>query len=464
MTESSDATAPIPGSAPGELSCAPTLLHPAGSAGGSNASAQRSALLVLSFGGPEKAEQVVPFLENVTRGRGIPRARLEKVGEHYFTLGGRSPINDQNKQLIANVAAELRRRNLDLPVYFGNRNWEPYAEDAIVQAAKDGITQLFVFATSAWGGYSGCNQYQEDITRAMEYCRQAGLTPPKVHRLSQFHANPTFIAAFAAAVDRARAELPEDQAAQADLVFTAHSVPNVADDAAGPHSLGGNLYSQQVLDASRLIQQASSFAGQPGSAADISWTGRIARHEPVGGRGDGPAHTGVPAEIDMGPGTEYDVELVWQSRSGSPHTPWLEPDVCDHIEARAAAGNHRPIVLCPVGFITDHIEVMWDLDTEAKETAEEAGIPFVRVATPGLTEEFAAMVVDLLAEAMSHSAQAESGADNAEDMLNAPTATRTLTADQQAAADLAAKLATVPDLGRTTNGAPCAPGCCGSAR
>lgn len=463
MTESNDATAPIPGSAPGELSSAPTLLHPAGSAGVSSTTGQRSALLVLSFGGPEKAEQVVPFLENVTRGRGIPRARLEKVGEHYFTLGGRSPINDQNKQLIANVALELQRRNLDLPVYFGNRNWEPYAEDAIVQAAQDGITQLFVFATSAWGGYSGCNQYQEDITRAMEYCRRAGLTPPEVHRLSQFHANPTFIATFAAAVDRARAELSEEQAAQADLVFTAHSVPNVADDAAGPHSLGGNLYSQQVLDASRLIQQASSFAGQPGSAADISWTGRIAKHEPVGGRGDGPAHTGVPAEIDMGPGTDYDVELVWQSRSGSPHTPWLEPDVCDHIEARAAAGNHRPIVLCPVGFITDHIEVMWDLDTEAKETAEEAGIPFVRVATPGLTEEFAAMVVDLLAEAMSHRAQAESGADNAQDTLNAPTAARTLTAAQQAAADLAAKLTTVPDLGRTTNGAPCAPGCCGSA-
>ena len=464
MTESSDATAPIPGSAPGELSSAPTLLHPAARADESEGETQRSALLVLSFGGPEKAEQVVPFLENVTRGRGIPRARLEKVGEHYFTLGGRSPINDQNKQLIANVADELQRRGIDMPVYFGNRNWEPYAEDAIVQAARDGITRLFVFATSAWGGYSGCNQYQEDITRALEYCRQAGLTPPTVHRLPQFHANPTFIATFAAAVDRARAELSEEQAAQADLVFTAHSVPNVADAAAGPHSLGGNLYSQQVLDASRLIQHSSSFAGQPGSAADISWTGRIARHEPVGGRGDGPAHTGVPAEIDMGPGTEYDVELVWQSRSGSPHTPWLEPDVCDHIEARAAAGNHRPIVLCPVGFITDHIEVMWDLDTEAKETAEEAGIPFVRVATPGLTDEFAAMVVDLLAEAMVHSAQAESGADDARDTVNEPPATRTFTADQQAAADLAAKLATVPDLGRTTNGAPCAPGCCGSER
>ncbi|WP_295644625.1 ferrochelatase [uncultured Corynebacterium sp.] len=435
------------------MSSAPTLLHPDGGD-------PTTGLLVLSFGGPEESKQVVPFLENVTRGRGIPRARLEKVGEHYFTLGGRSPINDQNKKLIDNLAAELKNRGLDLPVYFGNRNWEPYVEDALTQAAKDGITQLYIFATSAWGGYSGCNQYQEDIARALEYCRDAGITPPEVQRLSQFHANPTFIAAFAAAVDAARDSLPEDQRGEADLVFTAHSVPNVADDAAGPHAFGGNLYSQQVLDASRLIQQASSFAGAPGSAADISWTGRIARHENVGGRGDGPANTGVPAEIDMGPGTEYDVELVWQSRSGSPHTPWLEPDVCDHIEARAAAGNKRPVVLCPVGFITDHIEVMWDLDTEAKEAAEQAGIPFARVATPGLTAEFAAMVVDLLVDAMR---AAGSGADGASQDTNLP-APRQLTADQQAAADLAAKLSTVPDFGRTANGSPCAPGCCGSER
>ena len=445
MTQTSDASAPVPGSAPGELSSAPTLLHPAGGD-------SKTGLLVLSFGGPEQSEQVVPFLENVTRGRGIPRARLEKVGEHYFKLGGRSPINDQNKQLIENVAAELKNRGLDLPVYFGNRNWEPYVEDAITQAAKDGITQLYIFATSAWGGYSGCNQYQEDIARALDYCRDAGIAPPEVQRLSQFHANPTLISAFAAAVNAARESLPQDQQAEADLVFTAHSVPNVADEAAGPQAFGGNLYSQQVLDTSRLIQQASSFAGHPGSAADISWTGRISRHENVGGRGDGPAHTGVPAEIDMGPGTKYDVELVWQSRSGSPHTPWLEPDVCDHIEARAAGGNKRPIVLCPVGFITDHIEVLWDLDTEAKETAEEAGIPFARVATPGLTAEFATMVVDLLVDAMGTSTSTPS------------VAPRQLTAAQRAAADLATKLSTVPDFGRTANGSPCAPGCCGSER
>lgn len=412
--------------------------------------APNSGLLLLSFGGPEKAEDVVPFLENVTRGRGIPRARLEKVGEHYFALGGRSPINDQNKQLIRNIEAELAQRDIDLPVYFGNRNWEPYVEDALQQMARDGIRHVYVFATSAWGGYSGCSQYQEDLRRAIAACEEAGLEAPKVERLPQFHRHPTFIAEFARAVDAAReqlrAEHGEEVAAQADLVFTAHSVPTVADKAAGPHKFGGNLYSQQVLDASRLIQQASSFANTPGSGADYGWTGQLARHENVGGRGDGPAHTGETVGVDVGAGTDLDVELVWQSRSGSPHVPWLEPDVCDHIEARAEAGNTRAIVLCPVGFITDHMEVKWDLDTEARDAAAKAGIPFVRVATPGLTAGFAGMVVDLV--------------------VGSDAACANLSEDQQAARDLAAKvvgeLATVPDFGRTFNGSPCAPGCCGS--
>ena len=412
--------------------------------------APNSGLLLLSFGGPEKAEDVVPFLENVTRGRGIPRARLEKVGEHYFALGGRSPINDQNKQLIRNIEAELARRDIDLPVYFGNRNWEPYVEDALQQMSRDGIRHVYVFATSAWGGYSGCSQYQEDLRRAIAACEEVGLEAPKVERLPQFHRHPTFIAEFARAVDAAReqlrAEHGEEVAAQADLVFTAHSVPTVADKAAGPHKFGGNLYSQQVLDASRLIQQASSFANTPGSGADYGWTGQLARHENVGGRGDGPAHTGETVGVDVGAGTDLDVELVWQSRSGSPHVPWLEPDVCDHIEARAESGNKRAIVLCPVGFITDHMEVKWDLDTEARDAAAKAGIPFVRVATPGLTAGFAGMVVDLV--------------------VGSDAACANLSEDQQAARDLAAKvvgeLATVPDFGRTFNGSPCAPGCCGS--
>lgn len=401
------------------------------------------ALLLLSFGGPNKSEDVVPFLENVTRGRGIPRERLEQVGEHYFTLGGKSPINEQNLQMIANIEAELRSRGSDLPVYFGNRNWKPYVEDATVQMAKDGITHAYIFVTSAWGGYSGCAQYQEDIQRGIAACEKAGVSAPVMERLPQFHDNPAFIAEFAAGVDAARSVLPAEEQETAELVFTAHSVPNVADDQAGPHEFGGNLYSQQVLDAARLVQQASSFAGQPGSGADYAWTGRLSRHEPVGGRGDGPANTGASVGIDMGVGTDYDVELVWQSRSGSPHTPWLEPDVCDHIEARAEHGNKRAIVLCPIGFVTDHIEVKWDLDTEAKDAAAEAGIPFVRSATPGLSASFASMVVDLVAGAAGQQGQP-------------------LTEQQLAAQQIAQKFGTVPNYGHTTDGKHCAPGCCGS--
>lgn len=428
-----------------------------------------SAFVFLSFGGPEKSEDVVPFLENVTRGRGIPRARLEKVGEHYFALGGRSPINDQNKKIIAQLEPELASRKLPLPVHFANRNWEPYVEDVMVQLAREGVSTIYVFATSAWGGYSGCLQYQEDIARSLAAVRDAGLPEPNVVRLPQFHDHPRFIAEFTAAVDAARAELPAELQDDADLVFTAHSVPNRADDQAGPRSFGGNLYSEQVLNASRLIQQASSFANQPGSGAGLAWTGQLAAGKPVGGRGDGPAQTGVPAEIDMGPGTELDVELVWQSRSGSPHTPWLEPDVCHHIKARAAAGNKRPIVLCPVGFITDHIEVQWDLDTEAADLAAKNGVPFVRVATPGLSASFASMIVDLLQDAiathpnlpagseMSTGAALGAGADT--DAENSAE----LTSPQVKAKSVIEKFGTVPNFGCTLNGSPCAPGCCGAA-
>lgn len=411
------------------------------------APAGRSALLFLSFGGPEKSEDVIPFLENVTRGRGIPRERLEKVGEHYYALGGRSPINDQNKQIIANIEAELATRGVDLPVYFGNRNWEPYVEDTMVQLAREGFDTVYVFVTSAWGGYSGCGQYNEDIRRALEAVREAGLEAPRVQRLPHFHDHPAFVSAFAAAVDAARAELPASVQDDADLVFTAHSVPNKADDTGGPRSFGGNLYSEQVLNASRLIQEASSFAGQPGSGASLGWTGQLAAGKPVGGRGDGPAHTGETAGVDLGVGTPHDVELVWQSRSGSPHVPWLEPDVCDHLEARVAAGNKRPIVLCPVGFITDHVEVLWDLDTEVREVAEEHGVPFVRAATPGLDSSFASMIVDLVAE-----------------VADGELPVAEFTEAQRAAAELVKKLGTVPNFGGTCDGAPCAPGCCGAQR
>lgn len=344
------------------------------------------ALLLLSFGGPEQEADVIPFLENVTRGRGIPRERLKDVGEHYFALGGRSPLNDLNRDMIAGIRAELQSRGSEIPVYFGNRNWHPFVEDTVQTMARDGIRSAAVFATSAWGGYSGCRQYHEDIARARRAVVDAGLTPPRLRRLSQFHDHPLFIDAFARAVDTARAML--DEADQADLVFTAHSIPLRADAEAGPPGLGGHLYFRQVGDSARLIRDRSSFAAEVGAS---------------------------PVEA----------EVVWQSRSGPPSVPWLEPDICDHLRARVEQGNTRPVVLCPVGFLSDHVEVLWDLDTEARETAEDLGIDLVRAVTPGSTADFAAMVVDLVRGASSEG------------------------------------LGCVPNFGSAVDGALCAPGCCG---
>ncbi|MDN5719952.1 ferrochelatase [Corynebacterium sp.] len=316
----------------------------------------RRALLVLSFGGPEKEEDVVPFLENVTRGRGIPRERLAEVGEHYYRFGGKSPINDQNLEIIDHLRTEIDARGLDLPVYFGNRNWEPYVEDTTRQMVADGITEVVVFATSAWGGYSGDIQYREDIERALQSCRDAGLTPPTMTKIRPFHDHPLFLSSFARLVDAARQELPADVREDARLLFTAHSVPVSADETSSSDST--HRYSGQVLTAAREVRELTSFAS------------------------DGEDGT--------------DVELVWQSRSGPPHIPWLDPDICDHLEETVGAGDRRPIVLVPIGFISDHMEVMWDLDNEAAETAAELGITMVRAATPGPTPEFTEMILDLV--------------------------------------------------------------------
>ncbi|MEY8566364.1 ferrochelatase [Corynebacteriaceae bacterium 7-707] len=348
---------------------------------------QPDALLVLSFGGPEREEDVIPFLENVTRGRGIPRERLRDVGEHYYALGGRSPLNDLNREMVEGVRSALHRRGSGIPVYFGNRNWHPFVESTVETMARDGIRSAAVFATSAWGGYSGCRQYHEDIARARRAVVDAGLTPPGLHRLPQFHDHPLFTSAFARAVDAARQTLGPD--ADADLVFTAHSVPDRADRESGPPTAGGRLYSRQVHDSARLIRERSSFA------------------------------VGDTAHAD-GP------EVVWQSRSGPPSVPWLGPDICDHLRARVDRGNTRAVVLCPVGFLSDHVEVLWDLDTEAADTAEELGVDLVRAATPGPTSDFAEMVVDL-----------------------------TLGAGPGGPGQ-------VPNFGVASDGAVCAPGCCGS--
>lgn len=343
------------------------------------------ALLVLSFGGPEGNEEVVPFLENVTRGRGIPRERLEKVGEHYFHFDGVSPINRLNREIISNLEQELAARGRELPVYFGNRNWHPFAEDTAEQMVADGVRRALVFATSAWGGYSACLQYHEDIRRVIAHLEDKELPAIEFTKLRQFFDHPTFVRVMAQAVQEAYAKIPAEQLETTRLLFTAHSVPTAADEAAGgptdPH-----LYSRQVAEASRLIAQTA----------------------------------GVDA---------YDV--VWQSRSGNPRTPWLEPDIVDHTLAIGEEGV-TAVVVCPVGFISDHMEVIWDLDTELVDAARDAGIIVERTRTAGPEHEFAGMVVDIIDELVDNSTRAGLG--------------------------------TVTVQGCTVNGAACRPGCCQVSR
>ncbi|WP_027020532.1 ferrochelatase [Corynebacterium sputi] len=310
------------------------------------------AILVLSFGGPEKTEDVRPFLENVTRGRGIPPERLDEVGEHYYNFGGKSPLNDLNREIIANLEAILASEGIDLPVYFGNRNWHPMVEDTVEQMSRDGIRNALVFATSAWAGYSGCRQYHEDIARAREHLREKDLPQIRLERLRGFHDHPLFINEFATAVKDSFEKLPDDRRDNARLVFTAHSIPVSADRSAGPADGDGNLYSRQVAESAALIAQK----------------------------------VGV---------SEYDV--VWQSRSGPPHIPWLEPDIVDHAEDLEGQ-SYRAAVVCPVGFISDHIEVVWDLDTELMDEMSDKDFAIQRSATPGPSQAFASMITELIRE------------------------------------------------------------------
>ncbi|MGC0364061.1 ferrochelatase [Rhodococcus sp. 27YEA15] len=337
------------------------------------------ALLVLSFGGPEKPDDVRPFLENVTRGRGVPPERLDAVVEHYMHFGGVSPINALNRELIGRVEDELVASGLDLPVYFGNRNWHPMVEDTVAQMRADGIRNAAVFATSAWGGYSGCRQYHEDIARARE---SVGAGAPVLTKLRQYFDHPLVVGAFADAVRAARAELPATTREQARLVFTAHSVPSAADRNAGPPAEGGHLYSRQVAEAAKLVA----------------------------------AEAGVD-----------DFDLVWQSRSGPPQVPWLDPDICDHLDVLSGKGV-RAVIVCPVGFVSDHLEVVWDLDTEAKDKADELGMDFVRAGTPGRDRRFARLVPALIQERLAGQAPVRLGVE--------------------------------PLLGSTENGVRCAVDCC----
>jgi protoporphyrin/coproporphyrin ferrochelatase len=302
------------------------------------------ALLVLSFGGPEGADQVMLFLENVTRGRGIPPQRLAAVAEHYLHFDGVSPINGINRALIEQIRAELAERGEQLPVYFGNRNWHPFVEDTVAAMTSDGVRRAAVFATSAWGGYSGCAQYQEDIARARG---AAGDGAPELVKLRQFFDHPLLVAMFADAIEAAAATLPESLRADARLVFTAHSIPLRAADRCGP-----DLYARQVRYTAGLVAAAAGY---------------------------------------------HDYDVVWQSRSGPPQVPWLEPDVAEHLSVLAESGA-KAVLVCPVGFVSDHIEVVWDLDNELRAQAEELGIALARASTPNAQRRFAQLVLDLVDE------------------------------------------------------------------
>ena len=313
---------------------------------------RRAALLVLSFGGPEGHDDVMPFLENVTRGRGIPRERLEAVAEHYHHFGGVSPINAQNEALIAAVRDDLAAAGLDLPVYWGNRNWAPYVEDTWRQMAEDGIEHVHVFATSAYASFSGCRQYHEDVARARAALAADPAAPanPTAEKLPHYFDRPGFLQANAEALTAALERLPAGLRDWARLVATAHSIPTSMAAAAGPP---GGAYEAELTAAAQRVVDAAA------------------------------------------PGRGFD--LVWQSRSGPPSVPWLEPDVNDHLRALAEAGE-KAVVVFPIGFVSDHLEVIWDLDNEAAETAGELGLAFARAATAGTHPAFVATVRELLEE------------------------------------------------------------------
>ncbi|MCF3105218.1 ferrochelatase [Streptomyces roseoverticillatus] len=323
------------------------------------AHAPYDALLLLSFGGPEGPDDVVPFLENVTRGRGIPRERLKEVGQHYFLFGGVSPINDQNRALLGALRKEFAEHGTDLPVYWGNRNWAPYLTDTLREIAADGRRRVLTLATSAYASYSGCRQYRENLADALAALEAEGVTPPRVDKLRHYFNHPGFVRPMVDAVLAALAELPEAVRDGAHLAFTTHSIPTAAADASGPadgHGDGG-AYVAEHLDVARTIAEA------------------------------------VRDET----GREHPWRLVYQSRSGAPHIPWLEPDICDHLEAAHAAGVPA-VVMVPIGFVSDHMEVKYDLDTEAAAKAAELGLPVARAATVGADPRFAAAVRELVLE------------------------------------------------------------------
>jgi ferrochelatase len=305
------------------------------------------AILVVSFGGPEGPDDVMPFLENVLRGKNVPRERMLEVAHHYERFGGVSPLNAQNRLLIAALERELAEHGPRLPVYFGNRNWHPLLPDTLRKMAQDGIRRALAFFTSAYSSYSGCRQYLENIEDAR---RQVGPAAPAIDRLRAFYNHPGFVDPMIEQVRKALNEIPAERRAAAPIVYTAHSIPLAM--------ARGCRYEAQLTECARLVSR--------GLGCD-RW------------------------------------KLAYQSRSGPPSQPWLEPDICDYLRELRASGGTRDVVIAPIGFLSDHVEILYDLDTEAKALCQELGLNMVRASTVGNHPDFVRMVRELVLERMDPS-------------------------------------------------------------
>jgi ferrochelatase len=305
------------------------------------------AILIVSFGGPEKPDDVLPFLENVTRGRNVPHERLLEVAEHYQHFGGKSPINDHCRDLITRLREELDAHSIRLPIYWGNRNWHPFLADTLRRMRDDNVTHALAFVTSAYSSYSGCRQYRENVAAAQA---EVGVGAPRVDKLRVFYNHPGFIEA---ATDRVRQALqafsPDEQRCLC-FVATAHSIPCTMAQTSD--------YEKQLLETARLVSEAVGMR---------KWN------------------------------------LVYQSRSGPPKQPWLEPDILDHLRALHSHGE-KNVLIAPLGFISDHLEVLYDLDTEAMDLAQELGLKLVRAQTVGTHPAFITMIRQLITERLDHSA------------------------------------------------------------
>lgn len=301
-------------------------------------------ILIVSFGGPEKTDDVMPFLENVVRGRGIPHERLLEVAEHYHQFGGKSPINDQCRELIAALRPELDAHGIRLPIYWGNRNWHPFLADTLRKMRDDGKKHALAFMTSAYSSYSGCRQYRENVAAAQ---REAGEGAPRVDKLRVFFNHPGFIDAMVDRIQAALRKFPESTPGPIHFIATAHSIPCSMSDSSD--------YVKQLRETMRLVAAAAGFTS---------------------------------------------AELVYQSRSGSPSQPWLEPDILDYLRQLHAQGA-KNVLVAPIGFISDHLEVLYDLDIEAQQLAQNLGMQMVRVPTAGGHPAFVRMLRQLIEERLA---------------------------------------------------------------